>query len=238
MTADPYPRLREDLVDPSEILQWACQSFDRIALATSLGPQSIVVLHLLERLSLRVEILLLDTGLLFEETLQLADRVAERFAVPIRRVLPEQTVQQQAERHGERLWERQPDLCCRLRKVLPLRQALGGYDAWIAGLRRDQSASRQSVRTVGWDEQNQLVKLAPLAHWSREQVLGWIAEHELPYNPLLERGYASVGCWPCTRQTRSFVSRTGLVQLDERAGRWPEHPHKTECGLHAPEETP
>jgi phosphoadenosine phosphosulfate reductase len=238
MTADPYPRLRDDLVDPSEVLLWAYQSFDRIALATSLGPQSIVVLHLLERLALRVDVLLLDTGLLFEETLQLADRVSERFSIPIQRVLPEQTVQQQAQTHGAALWERDPDLCCRLRKVLPLREALTGYDAWIAGLRRDQSPTRQGVRTVGWDEQNQRVKLAPLAHWTREQVLDWIDTHELPYNPLLERGYASVGCWPCTRATRSLVSHRGLVQLDERAGRWPDHPDKTECGLHAPKETP
>ncbi|MBX2801461.1 MAG: phosphoadenylyl-sulfate reductase [Myxococcales bacterium] len=211
------------LTDPTELLRWATDRFERIALATSLGPQSVVVLHLLTRIERTVDVFLLDTGLLFDETLHHLEVVQRRFDVEIERVQPTRTVAEQADDHGPQLWARNPDLCCALRKVAPLARHLSGYDAWIAGLRRDQSAARSSIRSVALDEQHGLVKLHPLAHWTRHDVLGWIRDHDLPLHPLLTEGYRSVGCRPCTVATTTD---------DERAGRWPLHRGKTECGIH------
>ena len=183
-----------------------------------------MVLHLLEQLGCRVPAFLLDTGLLFEETLAFADEVEARFGLELVRVRPAQTVAEQARTHGAALWRLAPDACCRLRKVEPLQRHLAGFDAWIAGLRRDQAATRADVRTIAWDDAHQLVKVSPLAHWTRDDVLGWIGDHDLPLHPLLRGGaFTSVGCSPCTRPSDD--------PDDERAGRWAGR-EKTECGIH------
>jgi len=208
--------------DALEVLDWATRRFaDRIVLSTSLGPQSIVILDLLERLDRGVDTVLLDTGLLFNETYALRRDVQERFGVEVRRAAgPSLRVQEKL--HGPRLWERDPDACCALRKVRPLRAVLGEYDAWISGIRRDQSPARSKAQNVEWDETHGLVKVNPLVGWSRDEVQAYIRSRDLPVNPLLSQGYGSVGCWPCTRPSH-----------DERGGRWAGR-DKTECGIHLP----
>ena len=209
--------------DALEVLDWATRRFgERIVLSTSLGPQSIVVLDLLERLGRSVDVVLLDTGLLFNETYGLRRDVEERFGVRVQKAQgPSLRVQEKL--HGPRLWERDPDRCCALRKVTPLRAVLGEYEAWISGIRRDQSPARAHAQTVEWDDKFGLVKVNPLVAWTRDEVQAYVRGRELPVNPLLGQGYGSVGCWPCTRPS-----------ADERGGRWSGR-DKTECGLHLAE---
>jgi phosphoadenosine phosphosulfate reductase len=233
---EPSSQLPGHLDDPVEVLAWAADRYaGRIALVSALGPQSVAILRLLERIGRldAVAVVLIDTGLLFPETLALAEAVEARFGVRIERVRPLASVAEQATAHGEALWSRDPDRCCALRKVEPLGRALAGRDAWITGLRASQGPSRAATATVAYDAATRRVKVAPLAHWSRADLVAFLEREELPINPLLERGYASVGCAPCTRRTVSFTAHPALG-IDERAGRWAEHPGKTECGLHAP----
>lgn len=210
--------------DAATVLAWAAERFgDRIALVSSLGPQTLVAIDMLSKMERMLPIILIDTGLLFAETYALRDRLIERYHVTIRTVSPDLDLAAQAKEHGDRLWGRDPDLCCHLRKVVPLKKALFGLDAWISGLRRDQSSARSGVRTVEWDERHGLVKVNPLAHWSQSQTLTYLRENDVPYNPLLDQGWPSLGCQPCTKRPAD--------PLDERAGRWTDS-KKTECGLH------
>ena len=146
-----------------------------------------------------------------------------RYRLPLRVVRPGLSLEEQGERYGPQLWSCAPDICCEVRKVEPQRRWLAGFDAWVTGIRRDQTAQRAETPVVGWDEFFGVFKIAPLASWSREQVFGYAEEHGVPLNPLLFKGYASIGCEPCTRPVREGE--------DERAGRWPGM-EKTECGLH------
>lgn len=209
--------------DPQEILAWATDQFaGRIALSTSLGPQTLVVLDLLHRMQRPVPVFVLDTGLLFPETYAQIEAVEHRYGVRIEAVQSPLTVEDQAARDGEQLWATDPDRCCALRKVRPLRRRLQGLEAWITGLRRDPASStRRDISAVGWDPVNGLVKVNPLWAWTRRQVLDYADQRRLPTNPLLDRGYRSIGCVPCTAPTCG----------DERSGRW-AGTDKTECGLH------
>jgi phosphoadenylyl-sulfate reductase (thioredoxin) len=211
--------------DPRAVLAWAASAFDgRIALSTSLGPQSLIVIDLLHRMGLRVPLFLLDTGLLFAETYALKRQVEERYGVSIRSVRPPSDVADQAAAHGPRLWERDPDRCCSLRKVAPLKVALQGLDAWITGIRADQTTTRARARALEWDERFGLLKINPLVSWSRADVDRYVADHEVPINPLLRQGFRSIGCEPCTSLPHPHNG-------DERAGRWAGR-DKTECGIH------
>ncbi|MCB9682985.1 MAG: phosphoadenylyl-sulfate reductase [Alphaproteobacteria bacterium] len=214
------------LVDPHDVLLSTWDLFGgHLVLVTSLGPQTLVVLDMLHRLALPVDTLMLDTGLLFPETLALRDRLQDRYGVAIRAVRPARSVDAQAREEGPALWVRDPDRCCALRKIDPLTRALAPYDAWITGLRRDQGPTRADVETVAWDPAQRRTKVCPLAHWTRADVWTYLVTHDVPYNPLLDDGYPSVGCWPCTRRVAPGVA-------DERAGRWAGR-SKTECGLHS-----
>lgn len=230
MSAATVPRAKDPplpthLVDPDEILAWAYDTWgDRVALLSALGPQSCVLVERLAVLDLPVRIVLLDTGLLFPETLALADRLEAHFGRTIERIRPALDLGAQAEAHGPELWRSDPDRCCALRKVEPLGRVLDDLDAWITGLRADSAASRAETELFGWDAVNHRVKVNPLARWTRAQTLAWLVSRGIPYNPLLDRGYPSVGCVPCTRPS--------LPSLGERAGRWADHSSKTECGLH------
>ena len=232
MASQPFPspgQLAElagrfESADPESVLRWALDAYGpRICLACSFGAEDMVLLDMCARLRPGVDVFYLDTGLLFEETYRLIERVAATYPVRVLRVLPELTVEQQAQRYGEALWSREPDRCCALRKVEPLRRFLQGYDAWITGVRRQQSPSRAKAQAVEWDGRFGLVKVNPLVRWSRDDVWRYIRERGVPYNPLHERGYPSIGCWPCTTPVRDGE--------DERAGRWRGF-SKTECGLH------
>jgi phosphoadenosine phosphosulfate reductase len=209
---------------PPDVLRHAYQTYgDKLAVVTSFQPTGIVTLHMLKDIAPNVTVLTLDTGLLFPETYALMDKVERDFGLNLVRVRAAQTVAQQAETHGDALWSSNPDLCCNLRKTVPLNQALEGFDAWITGLRRDQSDGRKETPIVSWDKKYNKAKYSPLATWTEEMVWTWINEYELPYNALHDQNYFSIGCQPCTRAVAAGE--------DKRAGRWSSF-NKTECGIH------
>lgn len=225
-TPEALRQVREtyDGASPQQILRWAFDTFGPdVALATGFGPSGVVLMHMAAQIQPETTVFYLDTDLLFEETYALRDSLAEQLGLTFTRVEATLSLEQQAETHGPALWERDPDRCCFLRKVAPLRRFLAGKQAWIAGLRRDQTATRAHVEVVEWDRAHGLVKLNPLAHWTEEELWSYIHLYELPYNPLHDRGYPSIGCRPCTRPVRSGE--------DARAGRWAGRA-KTECGIH------
>jgi phosphoadenosine phosphosulfate reductase len=209
-----------------DLLAWAADRFDgRIVLTCSWQKQSSVLVHMLTTLGAQVRIAELDTGLFFPETYATRDRLVERYGLRVERIAPERTVAEQERDEGPRLWERDPDRCCALRKVAPLARALEGMDAWITGVRRAQSASRADARKIEYDASRDVVRLLPLADWTDEDVTGYLYAHDVPYNPLHDQGYPSIGCMPCTRAVRPGE--------DPRAGRWAGR-DKDECGLHLP----
>jgi phosphoadenosine phosphosulfate reductase len=209
---------------PQEILRWALETFSPdIALATSFGPGSIVLMHLIEQLRPETTVFYLDTDLLFPETYSLRDELATRLSVRFTRVQCGLSLATQAAQYGPALWSRAPNLCCYLRKVQPLGHFLATQRAWISGIRRDQAPHRAKTGLVEWDDTYGLVKLNPLASWSMEQVWAYIHTHHLPFNHLHLQGYPSIGCWPCTQPI--------APDQEPRAGRWVGW-DKTECGIH------
>jgi phosphoadenosine phosphosulfate reductase len=205
-----------------EILGWADEQFGSgWAVASSMADA--VVPSLAAKVRPGVDILFLDTGYHFAETIGTRDAVAATLPVTIRNITPRQTVEQQDASFGARLYERNPDQCCALRKVMPLRAALKDYTAWASGLRRDEVATRADAKVVEWDEQRSMVKLNPIAAWTQDDVDRYIAENGILVNPLLSDGYGSIGCWPCTRRIKPGE--------DPRAGRW-SGTGKVECGIH------
>ena len=211
---------------PLKILQWAVDQFgSRLTFATGFGAEGCVVVDLIGRHRLPVDIFTLDTGLLFPETYDLWRRLEARYALTIRGVCPELTVDEQAAAHGPLLWTRHADRCCEMRKVSPLVTELSRFDAWITAIRRDQTASRANALAVEWDPKFGLGKVNPLVGWTKKEVWSHLLQNDVPYNPLHDRGYPSIGCLPCTSAVAAGE--------DDRAGRWRDAP-KTECGLHAP----
>lgn len=211
--------------DPAEPIRWAADRFaPRLGLGTSFGVEDCVLVDVVGRLGLEVDVFTLDTGLLFPETYELWRRLEERYAITIRAVRPAQTVEAQAAAHGDALWTRDPDACCRMRKVEPLTGVTAGLDAWITGIRRDQTPDRATARVVERDLRFGLVKVNPLVTWTSKQVWRYVHDHDVPYNPLHDRGFPSIGCAPCTSPVAAGE--------DPRSGRW-RSAAKTECGLHA-----
>ena len=212
-----------------EILAWAWERFGaRAAIGTSFQGAGLVMMHLARTNGLQFPIFTLDTGLLFPETVALKQRLEAFLGCAIEALEPDLTVAQQEAAYGAELWKRDPDLCCTVRKVLPLQSKLAELDCWITGLRRQQAETRAGIGVVEvytLDETTgrEIVKLNPMAGWSREAVWKYIHDHQLPYNPLHDRGYGSIGCWPCTSQSGSTDN--------ERAGRWLGF-KKVECGIH------
>ncbi len=205
-----------------EILGWADEQFgSKWAVASSMADA--LVPSLAAKVRPGVDVLFLDTGYHFAETLGTRDAVAATLPVTVRSLTPRQDVAQQDASFGARLYERNPDQCCALRKVMPLRTALKDYAAWASGLRRDESDSRAATRVVEWDEQRGMVKLNPIAAWTQDDVDRYIADNGILVNPLLSDGYGSIGCGPCTRRIAPGE--------DARAGRWAGS-NKIECGLH------
>jgi phosphoadenosine phosphosulfate reductase len=215
---------------PTEaILSWAWKQFgSRAAIGTSFQGAGLVMMHLAQKNKLPFPVFTLDTGLLFEETLQLKKRLEDFFGVQIQTLEPDLTVEQQAAAHGPELWKRDPDLCCTMRKVLPLQDKLAELDCWITGLRRDQSSTRAQIGIIEvylFDQSagGEIGKLNPMANWSRQSVWDYLRDHKIPYNPLHDQGYRSIGCVPCTQKTAAGDN--------ERAGRWIGF-NKVECGIH------
>jgi phosphoadenosine phosphosulfate reductase len=206
-----------------EILQWASDHFGTgWAVASSMADA--VLPHLAGRVQPGVDVVFLDTGYHFVETIGMRDAVAAVVPVTVRTILPLRTVAQQDAEFGPKLHDRDPDRCCALRKVEPLERALAPYRAWASGLRRADSPDRADTPIVTWDAKRQMVKINPIATWSDDDVDAYIAEHGILVNPLLSDGYGSIGCAPCTRRL--------LPGEDARAGRWADS-NKTECGLHS-----
>jgi phosphoadenosine phosphosulfate reductase len=212
-----------------EILAWAWERFGpRAAIGTSFQGSGLVMMHLARRVGLGFPVFTLDTGLLFPETVELQKRLEDFFGCKIQSVVPDLTVEQQEEAQGPELWKRDPDLCCALRKVLPLQSKLRELDCWITGLRRHQSRQRAAIGIVELyaleaGGEGEIVKLNPMANWQREAVWEHIRQYKIPYNPLHDLGYNSIGCMTCTRQTANGEG--------ERAGRWTGF-KKVECGIH------
>jgi len=216
---------RLERATPEEILVWAWGRFgDRFTMATAFGPEGMVLIHMLARVTPRVPLFNLDTGYQFPETLEMVDRVYARYGLRVALRRPAQAVAAYETQHGGPVYRSNPNQCCFDRKVRVLRDSLRGMYAWASAIRRDQSPDRASAPIVGWDGKFQLVKVSPLANWTRQQVWKLISDEDIPYNRLHDQGYPSVGCRPCTRSV--------LFGEDERAGRWSGFA-KTECGLHS-----
>ncbi|HEX7194892.1 MAG TPA: phosphoadenylyl-sulfate reductase [Chthoniobacterales bacterium] len=214
---------------PPEVLQWAFEQFGtRAAIGTSFQGAGLVTIHHAVSAGIALPVFTIDTGLLFQETLELKRRLERFFGITIESLVPELTVEAQAREIALELWKVNPNLCCTIRKVEPLQKKLGSIDAWITGLRRDQSTGRARTQVLEVYEFDRLrgrniLKINPLANWSREQVWDYLRLHEIPYNPLADRGFRSIGCFPCT--TAVFEGQ------DDRAGRWTGF-DKVECGIH------
>ena len=210
---------------PAEILAWASSTLPRLTFATGFGAEGCVLIDLVARARLPIDLFTLDTGVLLPETYELWGRLETRYGVTIRAVRPAQAIAEQAAVHGAELWTREPDRCCELRKVAPLRAALAGWDGWITAIRRDQSAARATAEVVEHDDKFGLMKINPLVAWTHDDVWAYVRAHDVPVNALHARGYPSIGCAPCTS---AVIPGAAL-----RSGRWRHAAGKTECGLHA-----
>ncbi len=231
---EPTPELLAELkqksgelesATPREILQWAVKEFaPRFTMATAFGPEGLTIIHMLAEIAPDTPIFNLETGYQFQETLELRERVKERYGIEVELKKPELSVEEYEQLHGGPLYKTQPDQCCKDRKIKLLHDATQGMHAWASAIRRDQSPDRAKAPIVGWDKKFNLVKVSPLANCNKGDIWKMILDHDIPYNPLHDQGYTSIGCWPCTRAV--------LLGEDERAGRWSGF-GKTECGLHS-----
>ena len=214
---------------PTELIEWLLSRFaDRRMLATTaFGMEGCALIDMISRRARHFTVAYVDTGFLFRETLELRDRLAERYPhLDFVAHYPGLTPELQARQYGARLWEREPDTCCRLRKLDPMGAVLKGVEVWVTGLRRSQSKTRNGIRVLEWDWQYQVLKFGPLAGWERKDVWEYVKAHDVPYNPLHERGYPSIGCTHCTAPVEGAHLATY-----SREGRWNGRA-KTECGLH------
>jgi phosphoadenosine phosphosulfate reductase len=213
---------------PETILRWAVARFHpRLTMATAFGAEGCCLIHLLAEIEPRVRIFNLDTGYQFPETLELRERIKDRYGIEVELVRAELSVDEYEAKHNGPLYVRQPDRCCHDRKIVPLRRAIAGYDAWISAIRRNQTAHRSTAGVVQRDTKFGLIKVNPLLSWTSRDVWNFIAANDIPYNPLHDRGYPSIGCWPCTQAVADGH--------DERSGRW-AGTAKKECGLHIMEQ--
>lgn len=209
---------------PQQVLAWAFQTFGkRVAISSAFGAEGMVLIDMASRLHKDFRLFTIDTEFLFPETYALMDRIEEKYGIAIEKVYSLLSPEEQERAHGAALWTRDPDRCCNLRKVEPLRRKLSELDAWITSIRRDQTAARAGSKKIEWDTKFGLVKVNPLADWSSKQVWRYIHDHDVPYNELHNQDYPSIGCTHCTRAVKPGE--------DPRAGRWSGFA-KTECGLH------
>ncbi len=207
-----------------EAVRWAVQQYPHgLVLASSFGAEDMVLIDMLTRVDRHPTIFYLDTGLLFPETYELIRRAEGRYGFEAVRVAADLSLEEQGRQYGPALWSTAPDQCCHIRKVLPLKNYLKDQTAWITGIRRDQTPFRKNSPVVGFDPNHGLVKINPLAPWTQKDVFRYLVKNNVPYNPLHDMGYPSIGCMPCTRSVNPGD--------DPRAGRWAGQ-EKTECGLH------
>ncbi|MGX6443407.1 phosphoadenylyl-sulfate reductase [Neobacillus sp. K501] len=217
--------LLENQPDFLDVLKWAYREYgEEIVYACSFGAEGIVLTDLISKVNKQAKIIFLDTGLHFPETYELIEKVKKRYpTLQITLLKSKISLAEQEKWYGDDLWKVNPNLCCHMRKVVPLQEALKDVKAWISGLRREQSPIRSNTQYINKDEKFQNIKICPIIHWTWEDVMTYIQLNQLPYNPLHDQGYPSIGCAPCTLP----VAENG----DSRSGRWKGH-SKTECGLH------
>ncbi len=235
----PTPDFLSDLAEqsarlesatPEEIIAWAAERFaPRLTMATAFGPEGCVILTMLARVAPETYVFNLDTGYQFQQTLDLRDRIAEKYGVEVDMLKPDLSVPEYEAFHKGPLYKTNPTQCCLDRKIKLLHRGTHEKHAWMSGIRRDQSADRAQAAIVGWDKKFKLVKISPLANWKKQDVWKRILDEDIPYNPLHDQGYPSVGCWPCTQAVAEG-------ETDDRAGRW-SGTAKTECGLHTIQES-
>jgi phosphoadenosine phosphosulfate reductase len=200
---------------PQRTLAWAFETFGNgVAISSAFGAEGMVLIDIASRVRKDFRLFTMDTEFLFPETYSLMDRIEERYGIAIEKVYPALSPEEQERTHGTALWSRNPDFCCNLRKVEPLRRKLSELSAWTTSIRRDQTSARASARRIEWDANFGLAKINPIVDWTSKQVWRYIHDHDVPYNQLHDQDYPSIGCTHCTR-----------------AGRWPGFA-KTECGLH------
>ncbi len=211
--------------DPRERIEWAVETYgEGLAVSASFGGgEGMALLDMISRVTDKVTVLTIDTGFIFKETAEFREEVMRRYKLPVEVLRPALSVEEQVERYGERMRTCNPDLCCQVRKIEPLQKALRDYDAWMTGIRREQTPQRAGTKIVAWEENYRAAKIAPLADWTEDQVWAYNREHGVPVNPLLHQGYKSIGCEPQTRPVHD--------DEDPRAGRW-SGLDKTECGIH------
>ncbi len=209
---------------PEQLIGWGVEQYSpEIAIASSFGAEDVVLIDLASRLGTPFRVFTLDTDFLFPETYALIDQIEAKYGIGIERTRPRLTPDEQAREYGAALWSREPDKCCNIRKVEPLKKILDSLDAWITGVRRDQAPTRANTKKLDWDAKFGLVKINPLADWTSDRVWDHIRANNVPYNTLHDNNYPSIGCTYCTRQVNPGE--------DPRAGRWSGF-QKTECGLH------
>ena len=209
---------------PQRVLAWAFDTFGNdVAISSAFGAEGMVLIDMASRVRKDFRLFTIDTEFLFPETYALMDRIEQKYEVKIEKVLSLLSPEDQEHLHGEALWARDPDQCCNLRKVEPLRRKLSELRSWITSIRRDQTSFRRAARKIEWDVKFGLVKVNPIADWTSKQIWRYLHDHDVPYNPLHDKDYPSIGCTHCTRAIRPGE--------DARAGRWPGTA-KTECGLH------
>ncbi|WP_078546290.1 phosphoadenylyl-sulfate reductase [Litchfieldia alkalitelluris] len=222
---DDADDINHKIKDYFEMLKWAYSTYPKydIVYACSFGAEGMVLIDLIYKVKKDAKIVFLDTGVHFKETYELIDKVKENYPLlDIQLKKPGLSLDEQRDRYGDELWKVNPNLCCQLRKIEPLKEVLGEAKAWISGLRRDQSHTRKHLEFINKDDKFGLVKICPLIHWSWDDVWTYIKLNNLPYNELHDKNYPSIGCEPCTQPSLSN---------DLRSGRWANH-EKTECGLH------
>jgi phosphoadenosine phosphosulfate reductase len=232
---EPTPDLLESLhvasskletASPEEIIAWGVEHYaPYLTMATAFGPEGCVILAMLAQIAPETYVFNLETGYQFQETLDLRDRIAEKYRIEVDFLTPELTVPEYEALHGGPLYKTNPNQCCFDRKIKTLQRVSEVMHAWMSGIRRDQSADRAQSAIVSWDKKFGLVKISPLANWTKKDVWKRITDEGIPYNLLHDQGFPSIGCWPCTRAV-------GADETDERAGRW-SGMKKTECGLHS-----
>jgi phosphoadenosine phosphosulfate reductase len=209
---------------PEEVLRWSFSTFDQdVAISSGMGVEGMVLLDIASRITPNLRVFTIDTEFLFPETYDLIERVEKRYGIRIERLFSSLTPERQEQIHGAALWGRNPDQCCNLRKIEPLKKKLSTLRAWITAIRRDQTSHRAGAKRLEWDSKFGLIKINPLVDWTSEMVWNYVRKHDVPYNVLHDQNFPSVGCMHCTRAVRPGE--------DPRAGRW-AGAAKTECGLH------
>ncbi len=233
-TADFLEDLRNqslllETASPEQIIRWGVDRYGSyLTMATAFGPEGCVILSMLASIAPDLYVFNLDTGYQFQQTLDLRDQIASKYKIEVDMLQAKPSVPEYEALHGGPLYHKDPTRCCMERKINLLHLGIRNKHAWMSGIRRDQSKDRARAAVIGWDKKFNLVKISPLANWTTQDVWNRIVSEQIPYNPLHDQGYPSIGCWPCTKAVLNS-------QTDERSGRW-NGTGKTECGLHTPAE--